>query len=92
MGEELRITVIATDIGDRAAKLQPQPSGPQTPPPPLKRLVNDTCTPQIPDHTDPPLYRRREAVVPDRPTKQSASPSGDSEDLDVPTFLRRQAQ
>ncbi len=82
MGEDLRVTVIATGIGNTAeqgCRLRSVVNGPD-------------IDPSAIDHMDLPRYRRKVGRE-----EQAARPvkggyrARDAADLDVPTFLRRQA-
>ena len=83
MGEELRVTVIATGIG--GAKEQTTH---------IRSVVNGPdIDPSAIDHMDLPRFRRsvsnsEQAARASKTTNYRSSQSGD---LDVPTFLRRQA-
>ena len=82
MGENMRVTVIATGIG--CEKQQEVP---------LERVVNHPAIdPSAVDHIDLPHYQR--SVARDsglKLTQPRARAVRDMDDLDVPTFLRRQA-
>jgi cell division protein FtsZ len=88
MHDELRVTVVATGLGSAPALAQPQPEIELTP----VRLINsETTEPQAPDYSklDVPTQIRR--------TQQSAkayveaAEDKDMDYLDIPAFLRRQA-
>jgi cell division protein FtsZ len=89
MGDELRVTVVATGLGEaQAAAKQP----PQQQEAPAFRVVNSDITePSKDDYRDmdtPTVVRR------DRKAAQSYIDSAQSQDmdyLDIPAFLRRQA-
>ncbi len=90
MGEEMRVTVIATGIGNKQQEQM------------LPKVVNGGgmpihaggggFDPSNIDHIDLPRYQRstaKEQAVPAKPAKRGFL--RDMADLDVPTFLRRQA-
>jgi cell division protein FtsZ len=86
LGEELRVTVIATGIGAAQAQAEPR----------LRSVAGGggDVDPSSIDHMDLPIYRRSA-----RNSGESRATGGgkhgfnprDAADLDVPTFLRRQA-
>jgi cell division protein FtsZ len=85
LGEELRVTVIATGIGAAQAKAEPR----------LRSVAGGgggDVDPSSIDHMDLPIYRRstRQGDSKAGGGKQGFNPR-DTADLDVPTFLRRQA-
>jgi cell division protein FtsZ len=85
LGEELRVTVIATGIGAAQAKAEPR----------LRSVAGGgggDVDPSSIDHMDLPIYRRttRKGDSQAGGGKQGFNPR-DTADLDVPTFLRRQA-
>lgn len=92
MGDEVRITVIATgfDEGNRKPVTIPQPAQPE------ERRVFTTHVPQAPAPqtpppvVEPPVPPRRPQFTPISeapPTNQSAS--GSDDELDIPAFIRR---
>ena len=93
MGDELRVTVVATGIGRPQEAVAPQPV----------RLVNSNvaAVPAAParrpsgdvDYTSldrPTVHRQQAAVANDRYARQSSA-APDLDYLDIPAFLRRQA-
>jgi cell division protein FtsZ len=105
LGDEMRVTVIATGIGAKAEAQQPVERGKEKPgaaerkaPQPLRGKVRDVtqedlARPEIVDLDEPTFIRNRQAVG----ESSGALYRGvgrmalDEEDLDVPTFLRRKA-
>lgn len=95
MGEEMRVTVIATGIG--RVDVQPRTEAPMRP----KRLKPDGVAPDINySYLQIPTvvrHRTMKEVPPPEPTRRrtllqkltGAAP--DDEDLNIPTFIRRQA-
>ena len=81
LGDEIRVTVIATGIGAAQEKGE------------IRRVVNGPdIDPTVIDHMDLPRYRRSVASQPNpNGIKPKSFPMRDPDDLDVPTFLRRQA-
>ncbi len=78
MGDEMRITVIATGIGVAGESNQ------------IKAVVNaPEIDPSAIDHINLPRYRR--SVAREQRSERPAPGLRDTTDLDVPTFLRRQA-
>jgi cell division protein FtsZ len=88
MANQIRVTVVATGLGKPVARAAPQPVAAALAPPPTMRVVRQK-SPSAP--TDYAML--------DRPTVQRQRAVGDglraeveSEDLlDIPAFLRRQA-
>ncbi len=81
MGDELRVTVIATGIGTNREAPQ------------LRSVVGGTqldLDPSAIDHMDIPTFKRPERREGSGPFRRTRPPR-DTADLDVPTFLRRQA-
>jgi cell division protein FtsZ len=88
MGDELRVTVVATGLGETSVKLQ---SSPVQEAPPVRLVNSDVVEPGPVDYRemDSPTVVRR-----DRQTAQSyvdAAKEQDMDYLDIPAFLRRQA-
>ena len=82
MGDEIRVTVIATGIGNpRESKVTPL----------QKVAMGGGVDPASIDHIDLPRYRRNVAAEPTSPRQEQSFNYGDVNQLDVPTFLRRQA-
>lgn len=81
MGDELRVTVIATGIGQAMAQSNPVP-----------RVVNgfDSVDPSVIDHINLPRFQRSQGGGSGESRPRPAT-LRDASDLDVPTFLRRQA-
>jgi cell division protein FtsZ len=99
MGDEVRITVIATGFGEPATKQQaPRPSV-ATHEPRDTRPVRAMGR-VIDDELDVPTWQRRNQDAPvaaaaERPSPSRRGPVGDSvrdEEYDIPTFLRRGAE
>src|SRR2546427_3815796 len=91
MGDELRITVIATGFGERierAVGRQGSERGGQTGGRPVRRhgLVSD-------DELDVPTWQRRRQDAPASESRRVAAPSppapDEGDEFEVPTFLRR---
>jgi cell division protein FtsZ len=91
MGDDIRITVIATGIGsEEEATAHPRD---------MRSVVNGAnVDPSVVDHIEIARYARNMGgnLDPRGPSgggskKPSAYPLGDDDDYDVPTFLRRQA-
>ena len=81
MGDEMRVTVIATGIGNVREKVTS-----------LQRVAaGGGVDPSAIDHIDLPRYRRNVAAEPSPPRPEQSFAYRDINDLDVPTFLRRQA-
>jgi cell division protein FtsZ len=97
MGDEVRITVIATGFGERAAQSEkPKTAGRETrpvvDPRPVRRhgLLQD-------EELDVPTWQRRRQEPPVAAARVAArppTPAGEEpgEDYDIPTFLRRGAE
>jgi cell division protein FtsZ len=88
MGDELRVTVVATGLGETSVKLQ---GNPVQEAPPVRLVNSDVVEPGPVDYRemDSPTVVRR-----DRQTAQSyvdAAKEQDMDYLDIPAFLRRQA-
>jgi cell division protein FtsZ len=96
MGDEVRITVIATGFGEPAVKQQaprpsvaePRPSQDARPTRQMGRIVDDEL--------DVPTWQRRNQEPPvaaERPgTRRSQPASAADDEYDIPTFLRRGAE
>lgn len=95
MNDELRVTVVATGIGFPQEAIAPQPvrlvntsaAKPQAPAVPGRRASGDV------DYTTldrPTVIRQQAAVAGDRYSRQSSA-APDLDYLDIPAFLRRQA-
>ncbi|MCJ8502607.1 cell division protein FtsZ [Desulfatitalea alkaliphila] len=95
MGDEMRVTVIATGIGGEKEKKAPAPSHDPT----FGGKVRDITPADLAagDDLDEPTYvrlRRHQRAVNDETAPSFGGYKGapiDSNDLDVPTFLRRKA-
>lgn len=91
LGEEMRVTVIATGIGEKESKIPETPSD-ETFGGKLRPVTVEDLTRKV-DY-DEPTYIRRQRAVGDYPEPSHRSFEGvsfDENDLDVPTFLRRKA-
>lgn len=96
MGDEIKVTVVATGLGGMHAKTAPQTPRVKSEPP-----VLNTETPNLEtDHDysgyDRPTVIRKQGMkaVPSTPGSQNPEDSGQKDDinlLDIPAFLRRQA-
>ncbi len=75
MTDELRVTVVATGLGQGAAEEEQ----------PVKLVVNKPATEEI-DYDRPTVMRKEP-----KPESESKKDSGNMEYLDIPAFLRRQA-
>jgi cell division protein FtsZ len=88
MTDELRVTVVATGLGALATSAQ------ATVEPKARKVVDNTPTPKQPDGTtdyrnlERPTVSRQGAAKAARPQPQT---SKDMDYLDIPAFLRRQA-
>lgn len=103
MEEELRVTVIATGIGKKEQYQRVESSGRQRERGGTRRSVSGGIIPELNyDYLEvPPAVRhlsssRRESVSEEEPKKKSvlrklSRASSDDEDLNIPTFIRRQA-
>ncbi len=79
MGDEMRVTVIATGIGHGASSLEP-----------AKFLRTSNVDPTMIDHMDVPQFHRKVVNLGSPVSMQGSSvlPSN-TDDLDLPTFMRR---
>jgi cell division protein FtsZ len=93
MGDQVRITVIATGFGESATKdrgARPEARGEGRPVRQMGRIVDDEL--------DVPTWQRRQQqdppVAAERPTgrRLQAAPQSADDEYDVPTFLRRGAE
>jgi cell division protein FtsZ len=92
MGDQVRITVIATGFGESAVKdrgARPEARSEGRPVRQMGRIVDDEL--------DTPTWQRRqqqEPVAAERPTgrRLQAAPQAADDEYDVPTFLRRGAE
>jgi cell division protein FtsZ len=86
LGDEMRVTVIATGIGNQKEAQMPMP-----------KVVNGSMSmsgfdPSSIDHIDLPRYQRSNQGEKPAPAPKARRFGGrEAGDLDVPTFLRRQA-
>jgi cell division protein FtsZ len=84
--DELRVTVVATGLGERQTARIPQASGE-----PKMRLVSsekdESMEPDYGELSKPTYQRKRRAAV----AGGGAEPAADLDYLDIPAFLRRQA-
>jgi cell division protein FtsZ len=95
MGDEVRITVIATGFGEPAVKQPaPRPSAADVRPTdsrPVRQMGRI-----VEDELEVPAYQRRgQEAQAERPTTSRRGPVGESvrdEEYDIPTFLRRGAE
>ncbi|MCW8888293.1 MAG: cell division protein FtsZ [Gammaproteobacteria bacterium] len=85
MGDELRVTVVATGLGNKQAVEEPQPFRPS--------IVEPTTGRPNYDSLDKPTIIRKGGSVAGEPTPaMSVTPeNGGFDVLDIPAFLRRQA-
>ena len=88
MTDEMRVTVVATGLGDTPAAVV---APPEVELKPVRLVANDTVETENVD------YNSREAAMPSRSKQKTAkafvkaATSKDMEHLDIPAFLRRQA-
>jgi cell division protein FtsZ len=89
MANQIRVTVVATGLGKPVVKAAPQPLAASiAPPQPAMRVVRPRTALGTADYTmlDKPTVQRQRAVG------DGLRPDLDSEELlDIPAFLRRQA-
>ena len=89
LGDEMRVTVIATGIGEEAATQEPME-------PPLRGKIRD-ITPEdlgkVVDYDEPTFIRQKRAVGEASGAYYRGTGGGiiDESELDVPTFLRKKA-
>lgn len=95
LGDEMRVTVIATGIGASAAPKIPEKSKDTAA---VKRVVKDIRRPDlkpVPDYEEPTFLRKKEKEAAQEPiTELYRGHRGmeiDNNDLDIPTFLRKKA-
>jgi cell division protein FtsZ len=87
MANQIRVTVVATGLGKPVARAAPQPHSAMAPPPTM-RVVRQKSPMAPTDYAilDKPTVQRQRAVG------DGLRSEVDSEDLlDIPAFLRRQA-
>ena len=94
MSEEVKITVIATGFNREAgARAAADPSGARSPYGP-RPLAADAAAPRLVRDLDSPAFLRRAAPPSPSPAPRSDAPGvalgGIQDELDVPTFLRKQ--
>ncbi len=90
MDEELRVTVVATGLGKAEAKAAPVPKPVEEPQVRLVANGGERQEPMITDYHDldtPPGIRKNRAAAP----AQDSAPDKNMDYLDIPAFLRRQA-
>ncbi len=96
LGDEMRVTVIATGIGSTAVPQIPEKSKDTA----VRRVVKDIRRPDlkaVPDYEEPTFLRKKEkeaAAAHEPITELYRGPRGmeiDNNDLDIPTFLRKKA-
>lgn len=90
MHDELRVTVVATGLGDEMEAIQKQEPKEMELPPIKLAAGSDIGRPADPDYNEldvPSVIRRRPALS----TAKEGSESNKMEYLDIPAFLRRQA-
>jgi cell division protein FtsZ len=90
LGDELRVTVVATGLGEKRAAA----SRPKSKEEPAIRIVSggsmgDTMAPDYRDMDRPAVYRRVHAAAATAAAEAGGEP--DLDYLDIPAFLRRQA-
>jgi cell division protein FtsZ len=88
MENQIRVTVVATGLGKPVARANPPPQAVMAPPPPTMRVVRQKSPLAPTDYAmlDKPTVQRQRAVGDGLRTEM------ESEDLlDIPAFLRRQA-
>jgi cell division protein FtsZ len=102
MGDEVRITVIATGFGERAeARGNARPAAPESRPAPVHAAADNRPVRRlglvVDDELDVPTWQRRQKEAngtPERAVARRPAPGEDEDghdDLDIPTFLRRGA-
>lgn len=94
MANEIRVTVVATGLGNRASRqVRPEPVPTLAASPRAARIVvNNKGEPSSAvnySDYDQPAHRRQKVAVNESP--RAAAPDTGGEFLDIPTFLRRQA-
>jgi cell division protein FtsZ len=94
LGDELRVTVVATGMGEKQAAAARTRAKDE----PALRVVSggnmgDTVAPDYRDMDRPAVYRRVHAAAATATAKTTAEAGGepDLDYLDIPAFLRRQA-
>ncbi len=92
LGDEMRVTVIATGIGQGAANEEPEKPVDETFGGKLRPVTVDDLK-NVVDYEEPAFMRRRRAAAGGREAAfdHFAQSAVDETDLDVPTFLRRKA-
>ena len=89
---EIRVTVVATGLGNASAKAAPAPATATAPAPEIKVVSNAPAEPvaqtSFKEFETPTVKRNQKAVA-----KEAVTASGeyDEDMLDIPAFLRRQA-
>jgi cell division protein FtsZ len=95
MSNEIRVTVVATGLGNRSSRqLRAEPVPTLAPGPRAARIVvnnkgESNAAVNYSDYEQPAAYRRQKMAVNETP--RAAAPDTGGEFLDIPTFLRRQA-
>ena len=92
LGDEMRVTVIATGIGSSAPEEEPVPVADETYGGKLRPVSTDDLQ-NVVDYDEPAFMRRRKAAGGSMGSSFGGfdSEAIDESDLDVPTFLRRKA-
>ncbi|NBC22808.1 MAG: cell division protein FtsZ [Gammaproteobacteria bacterium] len=104
MGDELKVTVVATGLGEPVKPsvvvnntAAPEPAGRETPSVaaesrPAEREARGESRPEYGNDLDrPTVFRQREAVVSQQSNLALDQDTDDMEWIDIPAFLRRQA-
>jgi cell division protein FtsZ len=84
MRDELRVTVVATGLGMQPKKAAEKPTGLH-----LKTVARETVESREPENYDIPTVKRRTAAQ--RAQSLGGNSAEDMDYLDIPAFLRRQA-
>jgi len=93
LNDELRVTVVATGLGG-ARRTQAQASKPRAAEPLIHLVANGNPESVIPDYREmdrPAVYRKGHGVVAAARVKGDPGGDTDLDYLDIPAFLRRQA-
>jgi cell division protein FtsZ len=85
MDKEMRVTVVATGLGARAAAHADQPK--------MRLVSNEPERASVPDYRDmdQPAYIRNKRAAANAAAAEGGSAAADLDYLDIPAFLRRQA-
>lgn len=91
MQDEMRVTVVATGIGEPIARARPQPQAAPAEVAPVRLVNSDVVVPGPEDYSemDKPTVIRRDSTA--AKAYVEAAQDRDMDYLDIPAFLRRQA-